>query len=146
MTDTLEILLVEDNEGDVELVRGALQNEVPFCNLSVVNNGRQALDRVLKHGIYQDAITPHLILLDLNLSGMDGKILLKIMKQDEQLKMIPVVILTSSRAPSDILESYAYHANCYIVKPFDGKEFKSTIRQALAFWRNVAQLPFGSPQ
>lgn len=141
MTQMLEILLIEDNEGDVELIREALQDEVPSCNLFVVNNGRRALDRMLKHGIYQDAVTPHLILLDLNLSGMDGKILLKITKQDEQLKTIPIVVLTSSRAPSDILESYTHHANCYIVKPFDGKEFRSAIRRVVDFWRDLVVLP-----
>lgn len=143
MTHTLEILLIEDNEGDVELIRETLQDGVPSCNLFVVNSGRKALDLVLKHGIYQDAATPHLILLDLNLSGMDGKILLKIIKQDEQLKTIPVVVLTSSRAPSDILESYAYHANCYVVKPFDGKEFRSAIRRVVDFWREVVVFPEG---
>lgn len=144
MTQPLEILLVEDNEGDVELVRGALQDEVPFCHLSVTNNGRQALDLLYKHGSFHDVTTPQLILLDLNLSGMDGKILLKIIKQEDRLKTIPVVILTSSSAPADIMEAYAGHANCYLVKPFDGAEFKNAIKQAIDFWRNVVQLPYGA--
>ena len=73
--------------------------------------------------------------------GMDGKILLKLIRQEEELKAIPVVVLTSSRAPSDILETYANHANCYVVKPFDSKEFRSAIRLTIDFWKNVAQLP-----
>ena len=91
MTQHLEVLLVEDNEGDVELVRGALQDETSFCSLSVANNGRQALDRLFRHGEFQDTVVPQLILLDLNLSGMDGKILLKIIKQEEQLKYMQVL-------------------------------------------------------
>ena len=141
MTQPLEILLVEDNEGDVELVRAALQDEILSCNITVVNNGRQAWDLLVRHGSLQGEVVPQLIFLDLNLSGMDGKILLNLIKQDELLKRIPVVILTSSRAYSDIQETYAHHANCYVVKPFDGKEFKTTIRHAVDFWRNVAQLP-----
>ena len=141
MKPQLEILLIEDNEGDVELVRAALEEETPPCRLSVINNGRRALDRLLKYGEFQQAPLPQLILLDLNLSGMDGKILLKLIKQDAQLKTIPIVILTSSRAPADILDTYAHYANCYIVKPFDGSAFKNAIKQAMSFWRDVVQLP-----
>ena len=141
MTKSLEILLVEDNEGDVDMVREALQGEIPACNLSVANNGREALDYLFKQGDFRDVFTPQLILLDLNMPRIDGKILLKIIKQEEHLKSIPVVVLTSSKAPSDIMESYENHANCYVVKPFDGKEFRSAIKQAVDFWRNVARLP-----
>ena len=141
MTKPLEILLVEDNEGDVDMVQEALQDEIPTCNVSVANNGREALDCLFKQGNFRDVATPQLILLDLNMPRIDGKILLKIVKQDERLKSIPVVVLTSSKAPSDIQEAYELRANCYIVKPFDGKEFRSSIKQAVNFWRNVAQLP-----
>lgn len=144
MTQPLEVLLVEDNEGDVEMVREALENQTPPCNLSVAKNGREALDHLFKHGSFQDAATPQLIFLDLNMPGMDGKILLKLIRQEEQLKTIPVVVLTSSRAPSDIQETYVGHTNCYIVKPFDSKEFKNAIRLTIDFWRNVAQLPHGA--
>ena len=141
MTQPLEILLVEDNEGDVEMVRAALEDQLPSCNVSVAKDGREALDYLFNHGNFQNAVAPQLILLDLNMSGMDGKILLKIIKQDEQVNTIPVVVLTSSRAPSDIREAYAHHANCYVVKPFDSKDFKSAIRQVVDFWRNLVQLP-----
>lgn len=144
MTQPLEVLLVEDNEGDVELVRGALQDDTLPCNLSVVNNGREALYWLLKQNKWRDAPRPHLIFLDLNLSGMAGQIVLETIKQDRDLKTIPVIVLTSSRAPSDIQETYAHHANCYVTKPFDGREFKSTIRQAIHFWKNIVQLPHAS--
>jgi CheY-like chemotaxis protein len=141
MTQPLEILLVEDNEGDVEMVRAALEDQMPPCNVSVVKDGREALNYLFTHGDFQHAVAPQLILLDLNMSGMDGKILLKIIKQDDRVNTIPVVVLTSSKAPSDIREAYARHANCYVVKPFDSKEFKSAIRQIVDFWKNLAMLP-----
>lgn len=141
MTRPLEILLIEDNEGDVEMVRAALEDQLPPCNVAVVKDGREALNYLFKYGDFRDAADPQLILLDLNMSGMDGKILLKIVKGDERVNTIPVVVLTSSRAPSDIHEAYARHANCYIVKPFDSKDFKSAILQVVDFWRNLAQLP-----
>ena len=141
MTQPLEILMVEDNEGDVEMVRAALEDQLPPCKVSVVKDGREALNYLFQHGDFQNAAAPQLILLDLNMSGMDGKILLKILKGDERVNTIPVVVLTSSRAPSDIREAYAHHANCYVVKPFDSKDFKSAIRQVVDFWRNLVQLP-----
>jgi len=141
MTQALEVLLVEDNEGDVEMVQGALENHSPPCNLFVVRDGRAALDYLYKHGDFQSVATPDLILLDLNMPRIDGKILLKIIKQDEQFNIIPVVVLTSSKAPSDIREAYARHANFYVVKPFDGKEFKDAIRQIVRCWTDLAVLP-----
>jgi two-component system, chemotaxis family, response regulator Rcp1 len=141
MTQPLEILMVEDNEGDVEMVRAALDDQLPPCKVSVVKDGREALNYLFQHGDFQNAAAPQLILLDLNMSGMDGKILLKILKGDERVNTIPVVVLTSSRAPSDIREAYAHHANCYVVKPFDSKDFKNAIRQVVDFWRDLAQLP-----
>jgi CheY-like chemotaxis protein len=142
MTQPLEILLVEDNEGDVEMVRAALEDQLLPCSITVVKDGREAMNYLFNHGEFQNAAAPQLILLDLNMSGMDGKILLKIIKQDERVRTIPVVVLTSSRAPSDIREAYARHANCYVVKPFDSKDFKSAIRMVVDFWSNLAQLPY----
>jgi CheY-like chemotaxis protein len=141
LNQPLDILLVEDNEGDVEMVQDALDGYTPSCNLFVVKDGREALDYLFRHGKFPSATLPNLILLDLNMSGMDGIILLKIIKDDERLKTIPVVVLTSSKAPSDILEAYARHANCYVVKPFDGKEFTNAIRQTVHFWKVLVQLP-----
>jgi len=142
MTRSLEILLVEDNEGDVEIIQGALEEGVTSCNLSVAKNGREALDRLFKHGKFQYLAAPQLILLDLNMPGMDGNTLLKILKEHERFNTIPVVVLTSSKAPSDIREAYAHHANCYVVKPFGGKEFQDAIRQIVHFWRNLVLLPY----
>lgn len=141
MTTPFEILLVEDNEGDVEMVLDALQSEPLGYNISVANNGREALDTLFKHGAFQDAPTPQLILLDLNMPQVDGKILLKLIKQEERLLTIPVVVLTSSNAPSDIREVYTCHANCYVIKPFDGKEFKHAIKQLVGFWHGLVKLP-----
>jgi CheY-like chemotaxis protein len=141
LNESLNILLVEDNEGDVEMVQDALEGYASACSLSVVKDGREALDYLFQHGHFTRATLPNLILLDLNMSGMDGIILLKILKDDERLKTIPVVVLTSSKAPSDILEAYARHANCYVVKPFDGKEFTSVIRQIVHFWNVLVELP-----
>jgi two-component system, chemotaxis family, response regulator Rcp1 len=141
MTQSMEILLVEDNEGDVEMTQRALQGRTPPCNLCVANNGMEALDYLFKRGDFQDAVTPQLILLDLNMPQMNGKEFLKIMKQNEQLKTIPVVVVTSSKAPSDILESYRHYANCYVVKPFNGEEFMGAIKLVVDFWRNSVLLP-----
>jgi CheY-like chemotaxis protein len=97
--------------------------------------------RASKQGGFSDIAAPQPILLDLNMPRIDGKILLKIIKQDEYMKSIPIIVLTSSKAPSDIQEAYDLRANCYIVKPFNGKDFRSTIKQTVNFWKNVAQLP-----
>jgi CheY-like chemotaxis protein len=142
LNKSLDILLVEDNEGDVEMVQEALDGYTPSCNLFVVKDGREALDYLFRHGKFFSVTLPSLILLDLNMSGMDGIILLKIIKDDERLKTIPVVVLTSSKAPSDIQEAYARHANCYVVKPFDGKEFIRAVRQIIQFWNVLVELPY----
>lgn len=141
MVKPLEILLVEDNEGDVEMVREALQDETSLDNISVANNGNEALDCLYKHGSFHNTATPQLILLDLNMPLMDGKMLLKMIKQDELFMSIPVVVLTSSRAPLDIREAYALHANCYVIKPFECNKFKDAIKIVVNFWRNVVVLP-----
>jgi len=141
MTRAFEILVVEDNEADVEMVRRSLRDVVPVCNLTAAGDGAEALDYLFKRGKFPNAPRPHLVFLDLNMPGMNGKEVLKIMKLDESLKTIPVIVLTSSEAPSDIQESYAYHANCYVVKRFDGGEFKDAIGEIVKFWRNLVLLP-----
>jgi CheY-like chemotaxis protein len=141
MTLPFEILLVEDNEGDVEMVRRSLRAVTPACNLSVAIDGTEALDYLLKRSNFQNVVRPHLILLDLNMPRMSGKEALTLIKSDERVKTIPVVVFTSSNAPSDIRECYAHHANCYVVKPFDSGEFKSAIGEIVNFWRNLAVLP-----
>jgi two-component system, chemotaxis family, response regulator Rcp1 len=139
MQSSLEILLVEDNEGDVEMTERALRDGEPACRLSVVNNGLEALDFLLKRGGFASAFTPQLILLDLNMPRMDGKKFLEAIKEDSQLKTIPVVMLTSSQSPKDIRDCYERHANCYVVKPFEGKEFISAVRQIVTFWSRLSQ-------
>jgi CheY-like chemotaxis protein len=134
MQTSLEILLVEDNEGDVEMTERALRDGETACRLSVVNNGLEALDFLLKRAGFASVRTPQLILLDLNMPRMDGKKFLEVMKEDSQLKTIPVVMLTSSESPKDIRDCYERRANCYVVKPFEGKEFISAVRQIVSFW------------
>ncbi|MCW5589734.1 MAG: response regulator [Legionellales bacterium] len=140
----LEILLVEDNEGDVEMTRWALKNSQPPCHLHVVNDGAEALDFLYKNGDFANAITPDLIFLDMNMPRMKGKELLSKIKADPQLKSIPAIVLTSSQAPADILESYEHYASGYIVKPFDSQEYQNTLKQMVSFWGALVVLPHGN--
>ena len=141
MPAILEILLVEDNEGDIELTQRAFREEAQTCHISVVNNGIEAMEFLQKEGAYATAPTPQLILLDLNMPRMDGKCFLETIKAHDRLKVIPVVMLTSSQSPTDIRECYERHASCYVVKPFSGTEFATTVRGIVNFWRCVSQLP-----
>jgi len=141
MNTALEVLLVEDNEGDVEMTQRAFRDGKPACHLSVANDGVEAMDFLLKQGNFAGAPTPQLILLDLNMPRMDAKEFLEAVKRDIQLKTIPIVMLTSSQPPKDIRESYERPASCYVVKPFDGKEFGDTVRQVVNFWGSLGRLP-----
>ena len=141
MHTELEILLVEDNEGDVEMTKLAFRDNAPACRISVANNGIDALDFLHKREKFADAPTPQLILLDLNMPKMDGKRFLEVVKTEAELKAIPVIMLTSSQSPSDIRACYERHASCYIVKPFDVDQFTDTVRQVVVFWSGVGQLP-----
>ena len=136
----LELLLVEDNEGDVEMTQRALREHKPTCNISVANDGIEALDFLYKRGNFTGVPTPQLIFLDLNMPRMDGKQFLENMKADPQLVAIPVLMLTSSQSPTDIRECYERHASCYIVKPFDSKQFAETLRLAVRFWSEPGRL------
>jgi CheY-like chemotaxis protein len=140
MYTDLEILLVEDNEGDVEMTRRALRTAKPQCRLTVANNGDQAI-RLLQEGAAQDGGRPHLILLDINMPRMDGKAFLSVIKQDDAFRAIPVVMFTSSESPTDIRECYERHASCYVVKPFDGVQYANTVREVVHFWGEIGQLP-----
>lgn len=142
MTKPFEILLVEDSEGDVQIFRRALRDITPACKLSVAVDGVSALDYLFKRADYQNVATPHVVFLDLNLPGISGKEALAAMKNDERVKDIPVVVFTSSESPSDIQESYALHANCYVIKRFDMQESKNTIKNVVSFWRDLAALPY----
>jgi len=141
MPTSLDILLVEDNEGDVELTKRALRDGQPACTLGVANDGLEAMDFLMKRGRFPDAVDPDFILLDLNMPKMDGKRFLELVKEDAKLKAIPVIMFTSSQSPVDIRDCYERHASCYVVKPFDGKEFTNTVRQVVRFWGSLGQLP-----
>lgn len=141
MNDILEILLVEDNEGDIKLTQRAFRDESLNCHISVANNGMEAMEFLRKQSNNVQVPTPQLILLDLNMPRMDGKKFLETIKAEPGLKAIPVIMLTSSQSPSDIRDCYERQASCYVVKPFNGKEFAATVHQVVNFWCTVGQLP-----
>lgn len=136
-----EILLVEDNPGDVRLTREALRSARRLVNLSVVGDGVEALDFLHRRNRHERAPRPDLVLLDLNLPRKTGAEVLHEIKTDEQLKRIPVVILTTSRTTKDIVQSYDLHANCYIAKPVDLDQFVAVIRAIESFWLTFVELP-----
>jgi two-component system, chemotaxis family, response regulator Rcp1 len=136
-----ELLLVEDNPGDVELTRIALDDAKVQNRLSVVNDGHAALAFLRREGAYHDAPRPDVILLDLNLPRMDGREVLAAVKADPLLQDIPVVVLTTSEAERDVLAAYRLHANAYIVKPVDLEQFLEAVRSLEGFWLSVVKLP-----
>jgi chemotaxis family two-component system response regulator Rcp1 len=140
----IEILLVEDNPGDVRLTREALKEGKVLNHLSVVSDGVEALAFLHKENEHASQPSPDIILLDLNLPRMDGRELLAHLKTDESLKRIPVVILTTSRAEEDIIQSYNLHANCYITKPVDLSQFITVVKSIEDFWFTVVKLPNGT--
>lgn len=139
----VEILLVEDSPTDALLAREALEYAKVCNRLHVVTDGAEAIAFVRRQGRYADAPRPDLILLDLNLPKKDGREVLKEIKSDEQLRIIPVVVLTTSSAEADVVQSYDLHANCYIVKPVDFEKFAAVVRTLECFWFAVVTLPRG---
>ncbi|OKH22623.1 response regulator [Hydrococcus rivularis NIES-593] len=137
----IEILLIEDNPGDIELTKIALEDNKMTINLSVVEDGVEALKFLKKEGKYANAPHPDLILLDLNLPKKDGREVLAEMKADPILKRIPVVILTTSQAEEDVLRAYNLCANCYITKPVDFDRFVKIVRSIENFWFTIVKLP-----
>jgi two-component system, chemotaxis family, response regulator Rcp1 len=137
----IQILLVEDNTGDVRLMREVLIGVNNSIHLLVVSDGVEAMAFLNREGDYVRAPRPDLILLDLNLPKMDGREVLARMKTDAKLKTIPVLVLTTSDAESDILKSYQLHANCYICKPGRLDEFEMLVRSINHFWLSAAKLP-----
>ena len=141
MAKPIEILLVEDNPGDVRLTREAFKEGKVLNNLSVVEDGAEAMAFLRQQGKYADVPRPDLILLDLNLPKKDGREVLPEIKGDTNLKRIPVVILTTSKAEQDIVKTYNLHANCYVTKPVDLEQFISVVRFVQHFWLSVVKLP-----
>ncbi len=141
MEKRIDILLVEDNPADVELTRESLEVAKILVNLEVVSDGVEAMAFLRREGPYADTIRPDVILLDLNLPKKDGREVLTEIKNDEELKRIPVVILTSSSAERDILEAYTNHASCYVTKPVDLQGFLKIVEAIEVFWFTVVAFP-----
>ncbi|MFC6731792.1 MULTISPECIES: response regulator [unclassified Haladaptatus] len=137
----IDILLVEDNPGDVRLTKEAFNEGQINNKLHVVTDGEEALDFLYRRGEYESTIQPQLILLDLNLPKVDGLEVLEQLKSDPTLRHIPVVILTSSAAEEDIIKSYELHTNAYLTKPINPAEFISLVRTFELFWFEFVQLP-----
>ncbi len=137
----IDILLVEDNPGDADLAREALEGGKLNNKLFVVGDGEAAMDFLYNAGEYGDVPRPDLILLDLNLPRKDGREVLADIKASHSLKRIPVVILTTSQSEEDVLKSYNLHANCYITKPIDLKQFIKVVRSIEDFWLSIVVLP-----
>jgi two-component system response regulator len=137
----IEILLVEDNPGDAYLAQVAFEESKLAVNIHIVTDGIDAMDFLYKKGKFVNAVTPNLILLDLNLPKKSGTEVLAEIKEDHKLKVIPVIILTTSQARQDILQSYKLHANSFVNKPFGLDPFYNIVRSIEDFWFKVAKLP-----
>lgn len=137
----VEILLVEDNPGDMRLTQEALKEGKVYSNLHWARDGVEALEFLRNQGKHVKAPRPDIILLDLNLPKKDGREVLSVIKNDEQLKNIPVVILTTSKAEEDVVRSYNLHANCYVTKPVDLEKFISVVHAIDRFWLTIVTLP-----
>ena len=137
----IEVLLVEDDPGDVLMTKEAFEEHGVGNRLTVVPDGAEALAYLRREGKYADAVRPDLILLDLNLPRRDGREVLAEIKNDPELHQIPVVVLTTSQADEDILRSYQLHANAYVTKPVDFDQFVAVVRQIDQFFVNVVKLP-----
>jgi two-component system response regulator len=137
----VELLLIEDNSGDILLTKEAFE-EIEFSeNLSVVTDGEMAVDYLYKQGRYQNATTPDLIILDLNIPRIDGRELLAKIKTDPGLKKIPVLVLSTSKSERDIKQCYELQANCYLIKPVDFEEFLEIVRFIRDFWLGIVKIP-----
>ncbi len=137
----VDVLMIEDSEGDVRLTQEALKDSKLSLQLNVVSDGVEAMDYLRQRGRYASARKPDLILLDLNLPRKSGMEVLEEIKKDDGLQAIPVVIMTSSKAEQDIVRSYKLHANCYITKPFDLLQFAAIVKAIDHFWFSIVTLP-----
>ncbi|MGI9145412.1 MAG: response regulator [Chloroflexota bacterium] len=138
---SIDILLVEDNPGDVRLTIEGLKDSRVRNTLHVAKDGAEAMQYLRREGQHADAPRPHLILLDLNMPRMDGREVLSEIKSDATLKTIPVVVLTTSRAEQDVLRSYELQANCFITKPVDLDQFLAVVKSIEDFWFTIVTLP-----
>lgn len=145
MNRLMEVLLVEDNPGDVRLTREALAASPIQSTLRVVHDGEEAVLFLRGQGAYALAPRPDLILLDFNLPKKDGSEVLAVIKADAHLRSIPVVVLTTSDAARDIERAYDLHANCYVTKPLELDRFLDVVRSVSEFWLNLVKLPEGRP-
>lgn len=141
MSQPFEILLLEDNPGDIELIREAFQESRINYRLSVVRDGEAAIAFLHRQGKYTNAPRADLILLDLNVPKIDGRQVLAEIKNDPYLRRIPVIVLSTSAAEQDVLESYELHANCYITKPIDFEHFIAIVKAVENFWLDIVKLP-----
>lgn len=141
MPDPQNVLVVEDNPGDVRLIREALRDVKPPITISVASDGEQAIWFLRKSPPYEVAPRPNLIFLDFNLPKADSRSVLREIKEDQQLRVIPIAVLTSSDSERDVRDAYMLHANCYLRKPVELDAFLHVIRTAAEFWLSVAYLP-----
>jgi CheY-like chemotaxis protein len=141
LTRPIHILMVEDNPGDVRLAQEALRQAKVANSMDVVSDGVRAVEYLCGKGDFEESPTPDLVLLDLNLPRMSGVEVLRKIKSCEVHSRIPVVVLTSSKAEEDVLRSYELHANCYVTKPVDFKQFVEVVKSISHFWFAVVELP-----
>jgi two-component system, chemotaxis family, response regulator Rcp1 len=138
---TVDVLLVEDSPGDVRLTQEVFRDVSKSVHLHVATDGVEAMAFLRREGVHADAPRPDFILLDLNLPKMDGRQVLALIKEDENLKTIPTVILTTSGAEADIAKSYELHANCYLKKPVELDAFEAVVKSVNHYWMTTARLP-----
>ena len=138
---SIDILIVEDNAGDARLIQEVLNGNKIYNTLHIVKDGVLAMDFLYKRGDYQNVPTPDLIILDLNLPKKDGREVLAEIKGNDDLKKIPVVVMTISQAQEDILKTYNLHANCYVTKPIDLNQFVKVVKSIEEFWFSIVKLP-----
>lgn len=139
--ESIHILLVEDNEGDILLTREALEEAKIHLKLSVVRDGKEAIDFLSKRGKYTEAVMPDMLLLDINLPKKNGLEVLQFIKTNEELKHIPIIMLTTSSSEKDINDSYSNFANCFITKPVEINEFLTVVATIENFWISIVKLP-----
>jgi two-component system, chemotaxis family, response regulator Rcp1 len=141
LSESRDILIIEDNPADVRLMREVLRDLEPPVAIHVAGEGEEALRFLRREGSYENAPMPKVIFLDFNLPKSDSRELLRTIKRDASLRVIPVAVLTTSDAERDVLEAYELHANCYLRKPVDLDGFYKTVRAAAHFWLDVARIP-----